>query len=163
MRVTPAGRQTLPGMHIRPATADDLDALVALGHRFFAFSRFVDFVAFDAAAARAALVRLMDTGLVLVAEAADGQVAGGIAGMLAPVWFNPGARMAAELGWWVDDAYRGSLAGVKLAWAFEQWGREQGAVAVSMSDLVIDGATPAGPLFERLGYRVVERCQVKGV
>ena len=151
------------GMHIRPATDDDLDALVALGHRFFAFSRFADFVKFDASAARASLSRLKESGLVLVAEAADGQIAGGIAGLLAPVWFNPSACMAAELGWWVDAAYRGSSAGVKLAKAFEQWAREHGAVAVSMSDLVISGATPAGQLFEKLGYRVVERCQVKAV
>lgn len=163
MRVTPAGRQTLLGMHIRPATDDDTDTLIALGERFFAFSRFAEIVPFAADGARAALRKFMDTGVVLVAEAPDGRVAGGIVGVMTQVWFNPCARLAAELAWWVDTEFRGTSAGVKLARAFEQWARDNGAAAVSMSDLVIEGETPAGRLFEKLGYRVVERCQVRSL
>lgn len=150
-------------MHIRHATDADLDTLIALGERFFAFSRFVDFVPFDAAHARASLAHIQQSGVVLVAEASDGRIAGGIVGAMVPLWFNPSVRVAAEMAWWVDEEFRGTSAGVKLARAFEQWGRERGAAAVSMSDLVIDGETPAGRLFEKLSYRVVERCQMKKV
>lgn len=149
-------------MIIRKATHADLDALVALGQRFFAFSRFSAFVEFDREHARSSLAALMERGVLLVAESA-GCLAGAIVGLMAPLWFNPTVSVAAELGWWVDERFRGSSAGVKLARAFEQWGRDNGAAVVTMSDLVIEGEAPAGRLFEKLGYQVVERSQIKAV
>ena len=59
-----------------------------MGERFFAYSRFANVVAFDRETVRASLDALIgsDTSLVLVAVV-DGQIIGGIAGTLAPLWF----------------------------------------------------------------------------
>ena len=147
---------------IRQATATDVDAMLALGAGFFDFSQFAQFVPFDPAGARASIAAAVDTGIAFVAEI-DGRIIGAIMGILCPIWFNPSARLAAELGWWVDEGFRGSMAGVRLLQAFEAAAKEAGAVAVSMSDLSAGGTWPAARLFERLGYTVVERCQMKGV
>ena len=62
--------------------------------------------------ARSSLAALMERG-VLVAESAG--AAGAIVGLMALLWFNPTVSVAAEFGWWVDERFRGSSAGVKLA------------------------------------------------
>lgn len=149
---------------IRPATHDDLDAMVAMGERFFAFSRFADFAVFDRDVARASIANLtaLDGGIALVAVV-GGEIVGGIIGVLAPLWFAPSQLSATEFAWWVSEEHRGGTTGIKLLRAFEQWAKDKGAAMVSMSDLVIEGATPAGRLFEKLGYTVVERSHVKKV
>lgn len=148
--------------HVRHATPDDLDSIVAMGAEFFAFSAFSPFVQFDPDSTRRSLEALIQHGIVLVAEV-DGVVVGGLAGTLTTLWFNQGAKVAAELGWWVSPAHRGGSAGIKLLRRFEQWAQEQGAMLISMSDLVVDGEAPAGRLFDKLGYTVVERSHAKKV
>lgn len=145
---------------IRPAQPEDLDALVAMGERFFAFSPFHKLTRFDPQAARASIAQVADAGVALVATV-DGVVVGGLLGVTTALWFNPAQLVASEVAWWVADEYRGGAAGVRLLHAFEQWAREQGATLVSLSDLVIDGDTPAGSLFEKLGYTLVERSHAK--
>lgn len=149
---------------IRPATHDDIDALLAMGEKFFLFSRFAQFANFDRDTARASITALIgaEVGVCLVAVI-DGEVVGGIVGALAPLWFAPTCLSATEFAWWVSEEHRGGTAGIKLLRAFEQWAKNKGAAMVSMSDLVIEGATPAGRLFEKLGYTVIERSHVKKV
>lgn len=149
---------------IRPATHEDLDALLAMGEQFFTFSRLAQFAVFDRGTALNSVVALIDadTGVCLVAVV-EGEIVGGIVGVLAPLWFAPSCLSATEFAWWVKEEHRGGTAGVKLLRAFEQWAKDNGAAMVSMSDLVIEGATPAGRLFEKLGYTVVERSHVKKV
>lgn len=153
---------------IRPATADDIDALVEMGERFFAYSAFSKVISFNREAARAMIAVLVEPGtlltasgnVVLVAEH-EGKVIGGIAGTLTGTWFNPYARVATELAWWMDEAHRGGTAAIRLYRAFEAWASEMGADAIVMSDLVVDGETPAARLFEKLGYATVERAHIK--
>lgn len=147
---------------IRRAAKEDIDAMLALGAAFFGFSRFAEFVPFDPAGARASVASCVDSGIAFVAEQ-DGLIIGGIIGVLCQVWFSPNSTTAAELGWWVDEDYRGSMAGVRLLRAFESAAKDAGAIAVSMSDLSAGGTWPAGKLFEKLGYTVVERCQMKRI
>ena len=102
----------------------------------------------------------MPLGLVLVAEH-DGEIVGGLMGLLTPLWFNQSATVASEVAWWVDPQYRGGAAGVRLLYTFEAWAKERGAAAVCLSDLVLDGEQPAGSLIDKLGYTLVERSHVK--
>jgi predicted N-acetyltransferase YhbS len=146
---------------IRPATPADIDGLLALVEPFFAFSQFSRFVSCSADTARPFVEQVVDTGIAFVADE-DGAIVGGIIGLMSPIWFNPSAFTAAELGWWVSESHRGGMAGVKLLRAFENEAKERGAVVVTMSDLSAGGEWPAGKLFEKLGYAVVERCQMKG-
>lgn len=135
-----------------------------MGEKFFVFSHFAQFADFNRDTARASITALIgaEVGVCLVA-AIDGEVVGGIVGALAPLWFAPTCLSATEFAWWVSEEHRGGTAGIKLLRAFEQWAKNKGAAMVSMSDLVIEGATPAGRLFEKLGYTVIERSHVKKV
>ena len=153
---------------IRQANPDDYDALSAMGERFFAYSAFANAIPFDREAVRDVLARLGEgdsllpeaTATVLVAED-KGEIVGGIVGVLTAAWFNPQSRIATELAWWVTEAHRGGTAGIKLYRAFEKWAEAHKADAIVMSDLVIDGETPAAQLFEKLGYVTVERSHIK--
>jgi RimJ/RimL family protein N-acetyltransferase len=153
---------------IRRATPDDLDALADMGEQFFAFSAFGKAISYDRDAARAAIERYARPstmlteapGVVFVADV-DGQVVGGLVGFVGPVWFNPEARVATELAWWVAESHRGGRAALKLYRAFEAWADERDAQVIVMSDLVVDGETPAAKLFEKLGYATVERAHIK--
>lgn len=139
-----------------------------MGAQFFAYSAFAKALPFDRDAVRDALARLSAPGtmltapdsVVLVAEV-GGELAGGIVGIVGPTWFNPAARVATELAWWVSEAHRGGRAALKLYRAFEAWAGDRGVDAIVMSDLVIDGETPAAGLFEKLGYATVERAHMK--
>lgn len=148
-------------MTIRHATADDLDALVALGERFHAASPFATVAAYEPDAVRALVAEAMRVGVVLVA-AEDGAIVGGLMGVRQGPWFAPSAPCAVELAWWVDEPARGT-AGVRLYRAFEVWAREQGVSAVVMSDLVVNGEPSTGALFDRLGYTMTERSHIKRI
>lgn len=149
-------------MVVRPATDRDLGAIALMGARFLAASPYADFVQTEHADLVDRLRKLLaDNGVAFVAEV-DGEVRGAIVGRLSSLWFAASC-VAIELGWWVDQDLRGGTVGVRLLWAFEDWARSQGATAVALSDLVSQGETPSGLLFERLGYRMVERAHVKEI
>jgi GNAT superfamily N-acetyltransferase len=145
---------------VRIASPADTDALLAMGARFFAFSPFARLTTFDPEHARASIEQMREAGVVLVATV-DGEIVGGLLGLLTPLWFNQSAMVASEVAWWVDPQYRGGAAGVRLLYTFEAWAKERGATAVSLSDLVLDGEQPAGSLIDKLGYTLVERSHVK--
>lgn len=149
-------------MEIRKALFGDIDALVALGERFFAFSAYSAAFSFDASEARQAIAALLESGCVFVAEK-SGELVGGIAGIISSPWFCPSKKTAVELAWWVDDSHRNGLAGVRLLRAFEEWGRQSGASFCTLTDLVIEGIAPASDLFVALGYALTERAHVKGL
>jgi len=133
-----------------------------MGESFLRFSPFNKFVPFDAKAAKEAIASLLEHGAVLVATN-ENEVIGALVGMVSSMWFNPDLRIATELGWWVKDEHRGGSAGIKLLRAFEDFGRRNGASMCALSDLVIDGDAPAGPLFKKLGYVIVERSHLKEI
>ncbi|MFN8758715.1 MAG: GNAT family N-acetyltransferase [Tagaea sp.] len=147
---------------VRPATEADVDALAAMGGRFFAFSPYARSVPFDPETVRAVLAEAIGTphAFVWIAEV-DGTIAGALLGVLAPLWFNPDALVATELAWWIDEEHRGGTLALRLHATFEEWADRAGAASVVMSDLVVPGAKSAGPLLERLGYRLVERTHLK--
>lgn len=60
----------------------------------------------------------MDSGLAFVAEE-DGLVIGMIIGAKSSAMFNSNIIIGQELGWWVDEEYRDTKAGVALLKAFE--------------------------------------------
>jgi hypothetical protein len=59
----------------------------------------------------------------------------------------------------VDEDSRGH--GDLLRQQFERWARMQRAPVVAMSDVILDDATPAGELYAKKGYEVVERAWLK--
>ena len=147
-------------MTIRKATHDDIPQLLVMGEQFARYAPFD--VGFSPEGTAAFLDVIMDTGLVLVAEQ-DETLVGVIVGALSPIWYSPGSLIASELAWWVDPQHRGSRAALQLVKAFEAWAIDSGAKLITLSDLRIGEDYPAGPLFERLGYRVSERAHTKEI
>ena len=139
-----------------------------MGERFYQYTRFPKSIPYDKDAAAECLARLCDQGtllepsdsVVLVAEV-DGRVVGGIVGIVSRYWFNPAVSCATEMAWWVAEEHRGGTAAIRLYREFERWAEERNCEVISMSDLVIDGETPAGNLFHKLGYTTVERAHIK--
>jgi hypothetical protein len=149
-------------MLIREAKVADVDALIAMGHRFLGMSPFAphsDLIDDDLAWA---ICNLIDNGIVFVAEK-DDQIVGAIAGQISSLWFNRRSRVAVELAWWVDENHRNGRAAIGLLRFFEEWAIARGATMIVMSDLTINGENPLDPLFKKLGYSVVERSHVKGI
>lgn len=143
----------------RRASIEDTQALVGLASRFVSRSPFARFVCYDPEVARDTILAIIDRGAVFVLES-EGRVVGAIIGAQAPLWFSRDVA-ATELGWWIDPDYRGR--GNDLRREFEHWAHEVGASVVVMSDVTMDDATPAGTLYERAGYEMVERAWMKAV
>jgi GNAT superfamily N-acetyltransferase len=134
---------------IRPATLDDVPAMVTMGRRFLSTvyaGRLADHPA-QLAALATQLIGHADS-LVLVAEAPDGLI-----GMIAfTAYAHPmsGELTVAEVFWWVEPERRG--AGVRLLKRAEQWARNRGAAVLQM----IAPTANVGAFYERLGFAPIE-------
>lgn len=149
-------------MPVRLATADDLDVIAAMGQRFFAGTRYAAALSPSHEDMRDAIGAVFEHGRVWVAEV-DGVPRGFLAAIVQPVWFSPGTRVALETSWWMDEDVRGRVEGVRLLLEFEHWAKEQGAQAICMSDIVLEGESAAERILTRLGYMVTERTFTKGL
>ena len=149
-------------MPVRLATADDLDVIAAMGQRFFAGTRYAAALSPSHEDIRAAMQAILVHGRLWVAEI-DGVVRGFLAAVLQPVWFSPGDRVALETSWWMDEDVRGRVEGVRMLAEFERWAKEEGAKAICMSDIVLEGESAAERILTRLGYRITERTFTKGL
>lgn len=99
----------------------------------------------------------IDHGLAFVAEV-DGLVIGMIIGAKAPAMFNDNILIGQELGWWVDEEYRDTKAGVALLKAFEEACTECDIISMSLlstSDKKLRGYLTS------LGYTEAETAYFK--
>ena len=149
-------------MPVRLATTADLDAVADMGAVFIARTRYAWFVNPTHDELRSTLTLLLEHGRIWVAEI-DGVVCGFLAAVLQPVWFSPRNRVALETVWWMDETHRGRPEGVRLLLEFERWAKAEGAQAICMSDIVLEGDSAAERILARLGYQVTERTFVKGL
>ncbi|EMG5747239.1 GNAT family N-acetyltransferase [Yersinia enterocolitica] len=135
---------------IRPATIDDIPALVALGARMHRESRYVTF-SFDEDKCAALAVSLINAefGVVLVVEESD-QLVGWVAGGIGEQYFSH-ERMAFEYGVFIDTAYRGGTAGYRLVKAFIEWATNHGARVINMGITTGVHEERTGELYQRLG------------
>ena len=114
---------------IRPATADDIPALIALGAVMHAesprFSRF----AFerDRLDGNIRMVLAYEYGFAVVAECA-GEMVGGLLAVAMP-HFACDLLQACDLAYFVRPDRRGGIAAVRLADAYREWAASLGAEA----------------------------------
>jgi len=73
----------------------------------------------------------LDSRLAFVAEL-EGLVIGMIIGIRTPAFFNNDIVIAQEFGWWVDEEYRYTHAGVALHKAFEEAASDCNIIAMSL-------------------------------
>lgn len=126
---------------MRPATADDMPALIEMGRKFHAAAALP--WDYNAAASAASIQGMIDRGCVLMTEA------GAIGGIIAPAWSNPEWLYACELFWWAEDGR-----GRDLLRGFEDWARRAGASEVRMTSL--EHLRAADVILRRSGYAVRE-------
>ncbi|MDA5520839.1 GNAT family N-acetyltransferase [Yersinia kristensenii] len=135
---------------IRPATMDDIPALVALGARMHRESRYASFP-FDEDKCSVLAANLINAefGVVLVVEECS-QIVGWVAGGVGEQYFSH-ERMAFEYGVFIDTAYRGGTAGYRLVKAFIEWAKNHGAVVINMGITTGVHEERTGELYQRLG------------
>lgn len=137
---------------IRPATLDDIDAILRLGEELHAESvyRAMPFVPEKVRVLMAALIG--GAGVVFVTTTAEGEVVGGIAGTVQPYWFNDELH-GFEYSFFIDQAHRGGTRALRVLCAFEAWCRAKGAHEVRIG--ITTGINVAGTarFYEFAGYR----------
>jgi GNAT superfamily N-acetyltransferase len=135
----------------RPATAADVEGIVALGQRFLAQSVYRGRLADNPDQVRVLAQQLVDAphGDVLVVDA-DGMLVGMLA-IVAYAHHLSGEWVAGEVAFWIDPAYRGL--GLRLLRDAERWARAQGACRLELVAPTPDVET----FYARLGYVPIER------
>lgn len=137
---------------IRPAVREDMPAILALGALMHAESRYapVPFSSIKVAATFAALIE--GQGCVFVAER-DGEIIGGIAGFLGPVWFGIDQTLM-ELTLFLKPGTRGGKAAAMLIKAFVAFGKSKGCTLIQSG--VVSGVEQerTEKLYQRLGGRL---------
>ena len=143
------------GTTVRPASSVDLDTLVTMAQHFVEQTEYRATVPSDAAHLRGVAERLLEAGVVFVAESEEG-VVGMLAGLVFPHYLT-GIVTASETAWWVEPTARGTTTGRDLLRAFEAWAREHGATRLELGsrDARLDR------FYTRLGYAPVERVFAK--
>lgn len=144
---------------IRPATVQDIPAIVELGEKFHAVAGW-DEIPWSRDDCEASLWGFMqaDCFLCFVAEE-RGQIIGMIAGVMSPVYFNTAHLSGEELFWWSDD--RAPLVGLRLLETLERAAREHGCHTWQMKSLARLNGEAMGRLYERRGYRACEQSYIK--
>lgn len=142
-------------MTIREATAEDVPDLVEMGLRFRAHV-YRDTLAENRERLEALALEMVSTPdrVVFVAEEDRTQRLCGMLGIV--VFGHPmsGERQATEVFWWVEPEYRG--VGIRLLRVGERWAQMRGAVTMQM--VAPSESAGVGRLYERLGYREIERA-----
>ena len=136
---------------VRNATAGDIPVLIELGARMYIESRYSRNSPFDeekcAELARALISS--PAGCLLVVEK-NGAVIGWLAGGIAEQWFSR-QLMAFEYGLFIAPEHRGGSAGPRLARAFIDWAKGQGATLSNMGITTGVHEERTGQLYSRLG------------
>ena len=145
---------------MRHATHDDTPAIVKLARPFVDQHPMLQRVAVTDEQMAGVFDNIIERGVIIVAEAADGALVGMLAGCIAPLWIAPHAVVAAELAWWMDPAHRHGMTAVRMVRAFEDWSEQRGAAHVVMSSVPSLGDRPAR-LIKLLGYQPAENSFAK--
>lgn len=140
---------------IRPATHDDVPALVELGIRFMRESGYSRSLTInpEAQAGLAAMLIEAPNGLVL-ADEREGEITGMI-GVIATQHPHSGDPVMSELFWYVMPRARGG--GVRLLAAAEDWARSHGI----RKSIVVSPNRQVSALYKRLGYAPLELQFIK--
>lgn len=142
---------------IRPATINDIPALIKLGAQMHVESPRFCRLRFSPAKVESTLLQLMSMplGFLWVAEHEEGLI-GGLAAVAGPHWCSDDL-VANDLALFIDREHRGGISALRLVNRYRCWVKEIGAVIGQLG--VTTGIDTEGTanLFERLGF---ERCGV---
>lgn len=136
-------------MKLRMATVDDLPAIVVLGRVMHEESSFAP-MDYDVDRVKETISDLMNKSqFVVVAEDTNGEVIGGMAGMVTQSWFG-NDMVANDLAVFIHPDHRGGMLMVKLIKTFVHWAKLAGAKQIRPG--VVSGSRTAEALYDRLGF-----------
>ena len=140
---------------IRPATMQDVPALVAMGQQFAQTEMYRDVLRENPEQMAILAGNLIDheNGAILVLERGGTLV--GMIGILCTVHFLSGELCAGEVFWWVTPGHRGD--GVRLLKAAESWAMVRGAKTLQM----IAPTERVGQFYDRMGFTRIEMSYQK--
>lgn len=131
---------------INRAGVGDIEHIKRIGERFYNSSVWKDVIAYDPEYFGEFIANMIQSGGVVFISPH-----GFCGGMMAPVYFSPTARIAAELFWFSEDQY-----GPQLHQAFEDWARSEGAEIVQMTGQINDREKGIRRLYSQRGYAAKE-------
>jgi GNAT superfamily N-acetyltransferase len=137
---------------IRRATMQDIELVARLGHAFISEADEMPDATLVECVEFAARLLSSETGCAFVSEKGEGI----IAGVIAPLYYKPSYKLAAELFWRANDG-----TGLQLLSAFEGWAWSQGANDVRLSTLAEFSDPLTAKLLKRRGYAPYEHHYVK--
>lgn len=140
---------------VRRATEADLEAIVRMGVAFHANSPYADLFVLDRDRCTLTVDWLLAHGAIFMAEK-DGTPVG-MFGIAVSPHLMAAELFATEIFWWVEPGARGL--GLKLLRDAEAWAKEQGATVLQL----IAPSERVGRLYERLGFRLIERAYSRAV
>lgn len=147
---------------IRLAEMGDMPTLLAMGERFFEVSSYGELMTFDPQSLRQMFAQLIegDAGVILIAQE-GGEIAGFLAALLYPFYFNNAHFTGQEIGWWVAEEHRSGGHGKALIEGVERWARHKGAKTFSM--IAIHGSQPEtmAQIYAARGYKPSEYTYIK--
>jgi GNAT superfamily N-acetyltransferase len=152
-------------MPIRFATVNDIPAMVALGKRMHAITRFRT-MPYDeqrvARTLRVALEQGRDRYVCFLAEDGEGQIVGGLLAVLERHIFTDQVT-ASVMQYEVLPEKRMGGYGVRLMKAFEQWARNRRVAEISFGINSGEGYAQVGAFARRIGFQPVGENFVKAV
>lgn len=149
-------------MKIRLATTDDFEAIVAIGHKFFQHNPYRHVSTLDDESLVATLHDLRANHVLLVAEV-DGKVIGTAAAFVTPLFWNRNEKQGLEVFWWIDEEYRGDGNGKKLRLQLQTQAKVRGAKFWNMVALEDSMPDVVGAMYEKAGFKPVERIYMKAI
>ncbi len=143
-------------MKIRLATREDVGAIVEMGRELAAESRFAPYGFNQAKSIQVTetMVSNSASACILVAERADGEIVGVLAGYITEFFFCD-AKVAQDRWFYVYKQHRGSPAAVKLLLAFRRWAENRGAHELNLNMSVAIDMGRFNRLMTRMGFSVV--------
>jgi hypothetical protein len=142
------------GTSVRRAKPDDIDWLLGQLKRFAQFYGTKKSLFGDEVYAREFLSQKIESHPFFIAENDSGPI-GFISGYLHLHPYNPDIHVLNETFWWVDEAHRGSRAGILLLNAFLEFGYEYSADWIVFT---LESHSPVrDETLTRRGFRVHER------
>ena len=137
-------------MQLRLATSDDLADIARLGRLMHQESSFAP-LDYDVDRVKETIGCLIDKNqFVVVVEGKNGEIVGGMAGMVEQSWFG-GDMIANDLALFLDPAVRGGRLAFRLVAAWITWAKMAGAKQLRPG--VVSGSKAAEEMYERMGFQ----------
>ena len=141
-------------MNIRPATRDDVPAIVDMATKFYAETPHAKHVPLKKECAAGLAIITMDAGTMLVAEDDDGRAVAMLCAYIDHFTFNDEAMMVNELAFWVDESHRGTRVAMRLIKRMREICQSKGVKFFNMASMS-SSPEAAGRLYQALGLNPV--------